>query len=79
MKVIDLITDKMRDAGRAFTTTFTTNGYLFNKELIVKAKNIWNTVNVQITIDGTEDIYNKIKNYVNPEYNPYKKILNNIG
>ena len=79
MKIIDLIVGKMRDVGRAFTTTFTTNGYLFNKDLIVKAKNIWNTVNVQITIDGTEDTYNKIKNYVNPEYNPYKKILNNIA
>ena len=31
---------------------------------ILKAKNIWNTIEVQITIDGTEQVYNKVKNYV---------------
>ena len=80
MKVIDIIVGYLRDNGRPYTTTFTTNGYLFNKDLIIKAKNIWNTVNCQITIDGTETVYNKIKNYVTKDpISPYKKVLNNIA
>ena len=78
-EVIDIIVGKLRDVGRSFTTTFTSNGFLFNKELIVKARNIWNTVDVQITIDGTEEVYNKVKNYIKPDYSPYKKVLNNIA
>ena len=30
MKVIDIIVGYLRDNGRPYTTTFTTNGYLFN-------------------------------------------------
>lgn len=79
MKVIDIITGIVRDSGQNFTTTFTTNGYLFDKELVLKAKNIWNTTNIQITLDGTESIYNKTKNYIYKEGNPYRKVLNNIA
>lgn len=79
-KVIDIITDKLRNEGQGFTTTFTTNGYLFDKETVIKARNRWNTVEAQITIDGTEAIYNKVKNYVYKDpLSPYKKVLNNIA
>lgn len=79
-KVIDIITNKLREEGQGFTTTFTTNGYLFDKEMVIKAKKMWNTVEAQITIDGTEAIYNKVKNYVYKDpLSPYKKVLNNIA
>lgn len=79
MKVIDIITQIVRDSGQNFTTTFTSNGYLFDKDLVLKAKNVWNTVEMQITIDGTEDVYNKVKNYIHKDTNPYKRVLNNIA
>lgn len=79
MKVIDTITQIVRDSGQQFTTTFTTNGYLFDKDLILKAKQIWNTVQMQITLDGTENVYNKAKNYIHKDKSPYKKVLNNIA
>lgn len=80
MKVIDIITQIVRDNGQPFTTTFTSNGYLFDKELVLKARNLWNTVHMQITIDGTEDVYNKVKNYIYKDGgSPYKKVLNNIA
>lgn len=79
-KVIDIIVNKMIDFGRPFTTTFTTNGYLFTKDLINKAKTQWNTVNAQITIDGTESVYNKTKAYIYKDgQSPYKRVLNNIA
>ena len=80
MKVIDTITQIVRENGQQYTTTFTTNGYLFDKDLVLKAKNIWNTVHMQITLDGTEEIYNKVKNYIHKDpISPYKKVLNNIA
>lgn len=41
----------------------TSNGYIFNDELVEKAKNEWKLKNIQITLDGTRDVYNKAKNY----------------
>ena len=79
MEMISIITNKLRDNGFNFFSTFTSNGYLFDEETVVKAKNSWNTRNVQITIDGTESIYNSAKNYIyKNDVSPYKKILNNI-
>ena len=55
------------------------NGYLMNEETAKKAKDFWNLSNIQITLDGTEKIYNKVKNYIykdNP--NPFKTIIDNI-
>ncbi|MDO4746439.1 MAG: hypothetical protein Q4B18_07770, partial [Bacillota bacterium] len=34
---------------------------------------------MQIVIDGTEELYNRIKNYVNPKDNPYQRVMRNIG
>lgn len=78
-KVIDIITQYLRDIGQNFNSSFTSNGYLFDKDLVLKAKNIWNTTQVQITLDGTESVYNKTKNYIYKNTNPYKKVLNNIA
>ena len=79
-KPIDIIVNKMIEYNRNFRTELTTNGYLFNKELVIKAKNIWNLTGVQITIDGTESVYNKTKNYIYKDgVSPYKKVLNNIA
>lgn len=79
-KPIDVIVTKLIDYNRPFRTSITTNGYLFDKELIIKAKNIWNLQEVQITLDGTENIYNKTKNYIYKEkLSPYKKVFNNMA
>ena len=77
---IDIIVNRLIEYGRPFTTTIVSNGYLFTTELVNKAKNIWNLVDAQITIDGTEEIYNKTKNYIyKVGGSPYKKVLNNIA
>lgn len=78
MKVIDTIHNYLRDYGKFVTSSFTTNGYLFNDYIINKAINSWNTERVQITLDGTEAKYNKIKNYSKSSGSPYKTVINNI-
>lgn len=80
MKVIDQIDNYLIEKGRSFTNTIISNGYLFDKEVVTKAKYLWNLVDAQITIDGTEQIYNTIKNYIYKDnISPYKKVLNNIA
>ena len=61
-----------------FKSSMVSNAYLFDEELVRTAKNDWNLVNVQITLDGTEEVYNKTKAYINPKDNPFKRVLRNI-
>lgn len=79
VKAIDLITNYLISKNKKFQCDMITNGYLFNEHLIKKAKEVWNLTSVQITIDGTEKIYNKVKNYKNPiGSNPFKRVMDNI-
>ncbi len=78
-KVIDIITDQLRRQGGAFHSGMTTNGYLFDEAMVRRAKDDWNLQEAHITLDGTEEIYNARKNYVNPEGSPFQRVLRNIG
>lgn len=78
-KAIDIICDKLNEAGVNFQSNATSNGYLFDKEMVAKAKEKWHLTNVQITLDGTEEIYNKAKNYIYKNVNPYEIVTRNIG
>ena len=42
------------------------------------AKNEWRLRSAQITLDGTEKVYNKRKNYIYNDVNPFKTVINNI-
>ena len=79
MKAIDIITGYLRDNGRTFKSTITTNGYLFDSKIISKAKHSWGLTEVQITLDGTETIYNKTKNFIYKNTNAFKTVFKNIG
>ena len=61
-----------------FTSTMVSNGYLFDDETVQKAVKGWNLKSVQITLDGTEKVYNKIKAYIYREGNPYEIVMSNI-
>lgn len=78
-KVIDIISEDLSNAGISFKSSLITNGYLIDEEKIIKAKDKWNVFYAQISLDGTEKVYNKAKNYIyeNGE-SPYIRVLNNI-
>lgn len=79
IEAIDVIAKGLKEQGISFSSYITTNGYLFDKNIIERAKNIWNLKYAQITIDGTETNYNRIKNYIYKDVNsPYKRVLSNI-
>lgn len=59
------------------TSTITTNASLLNDVLINKMINEWNLKKIQITLDGCNEYYNKVKNYVDGvDY--YNNIMHNI-
>jgi radical SAM protein with 4Fe4S-binding SPASM domain len=78
-QVIDLICFRVTAAGIHFNSSMVTNGYLFDDATIKKAINQWNLTNVQITLDGTEEVYNKTKAYIyKNDESPFKRVISNI-
>ena len=77
-RVIDIITSTLRENGKPFTSSMVSNGYLFERETVQKAKVDWNLHKVQITLDGTEPVYNRTKAYARAEGSPYQKVLQSI-
>lgn len=75
---IDLICDSLRRDGVEFQSSMVTNGYLFDDAMAEKAEGKWNLKRVQITLDGTEDVYNRIKAFVYSDTNPYQIVMENI-
>lgn len=62
--IMDRICDGLRAAGIEFQSSITTNGYLFDEATVQKAVDVWHLQKAQITLDGTEEIYNRTKAYI---------------
>lgn len=76
---IDTICTLLNEKGIKFSSKMATNGFLFSQKNIEKACHNWHLEQVQITIDGTEFEYNRIKNYhCSHNINPFQKVLDNI-
>ncbi len=78
MERIDQICTRLRELGIDFRSKMTSNAYLFDEDLVRKAKDLWNLQFIQITLDGTEDVYNRTKAYSGVWDNPYQRVLRNI-
>lgn len=78
-KCIDYVCARLKARNIAFSSSMISNGYLFSKAMARKAKDVWQLRSIQITLDGTEEVYNSVKAYVNPDGNPYYRVIDNIG
>lgn len=76
---ISQICDLLMEAGIEYSSSMLSNGSLFTKELAMVAKKKWHLRRIQITLDGSEKIYNHVKSYVGLSGNPYYLVLDNIG
>lgn len=79
VKRIDQICAELREREISYTSDMITNGYLFDADLVRRAKEEWKLQSMQITLDGTEEVYNRVKAYVSVEGSPYRRVLDNIG
>lgn len=75
---IDQISQGMKDRGIPYSASMVSNGYLFDESIIEKSIKLWNLEKIQITLDGTEEVYNRVKAYTNAKENPYHRVLRNI-
>ena len=78
-EVIDVICDGLRAEGVEFKSTMVSNGYLFDEDIVRTAKESWNLNRVQITLDGTEAVYNKVKAFIYKQGSAYERVMESIG
>lgn len=78
-EVIDVISDGLRAEGVEFQSSMVSNGYLFDEEIVKKAKESWNLKRVQITLDGTEAVYNKVKAFIYKQGSAYERVMESIS
>lgn len=78
IKRIDQISQGLKDRGVPFAASMITNGYLFDEEIIKRSVDLWNLQRVQITLDGTEDTYNRVKAYAEAKGSPFRRVMRNI-
>ena len=78
-RVIDQICTELRENGVPYHSSMISNGYLFDADMVQRAKELWLLGNVQITLDGTEQTYNSVKSYVYKGVNAFERVLKNIG
>ena len=79
LTAIDYISQGLLDHGIEFNSSMISNGYMFDDERAHKAKTLWHLDEVQITLDGLEDTYNRVKAYVRKDdQSPFYVILGNI-
>lgn len=78
VQVIDQICSELKEHDVTFKSSMISNGYLFDAEMVQRAKDLWNLKNVQITLDGREKTYNLVKRYIYDNVNAFERVLKNI-
>ena len=76
--VITLICRRLKEAGVEYRSRMISNGYLFDDSIVAEAKDLWRLKDVQITLDGTEQTYNRCKAYIYKGVNAYRRVIGNI-
>ena len=76
--VITTICNRLSEAGIDYSSSMISNGYLFDDNTVKEAVGTWRLRSVQITLDGTETIYNRSKAYIYKGINAYQRVIANI-
>lgn len=79
LPAIDTICQGLARENIPFTSRMVSNGYLFDDDVVKKAVEQWHLKRIQITLDGTETIYNRAKAFIYRDgRSPYRIVLDNI-
>ena len=77
--VIDIICNDLAAKGVEYHSTMISNGYLFDDATVKQAVELWKLKRIQITLDGTEEMYNRSKAFIYKDGpSPYQVVLANI-
>jgi len=77
--VISLICNRLKEANVKYESSMISNGYLMDAETVKEAHDEWKLNHVQITIDGTEKTYNRVKAFIYKGVSAYETVMQNIG
>lgn len=77
-KAITQICSTLSSEGIHFRSSMVSNGFLFDDETVAEAVQSWKLKKIQITLDGTEKVYNRTKAYIDPGENPFRQVFGNI-
>lgn len=77
-QAIDTICKTLGQNGISYESSMVSNGFYLDEQTARTAVEDWHLKKVQITIDGTETIYNRTKAYIDAEQNPYARVMGNI-
>ena len=75
---ISLIVNKLHDNEVSFDSKIITNGSLLNEEIVKRATKEWNVKIIQVTIDALFEEYNRIKDYMGLNQDPFGLVMSNI-
>lgn len=75
--IITFMCHLLTEAGVDYKSKMISNGYLFDDDVIAEAISLWRLKRVQITLDGTEEVYNHCKAYIY-KGNAYRRVIGNI-
>ena len=78
MGVIDIVSEGLQARGIDFTSLMTSNGFYLTPEVSKRAKELWQIDTIQITIDGTREVYNRTKAFTDECADPFARVLDNI-
>lgn len=78
IKRIDQISQGLKDRGITYSSSMISNGYLFDEEIADRSVELWKMYRIQITLDGTEEVYNQVKAYADVKDNPFQRVMRNI-
>jgi len=74
---IDTICSDLAKRGVDYACSMISNGYLFDDTLVAKAVSLWKLEKIQITLDGTREVYNERKAYIY-EGDAFERVTGNI-
>lgn len=68
----------LRQRSVPFDGIMTSNGYYLTPSVACEAREDWHLNRIQITLDGTKDVYKRIKRYVGNPEDPFARVITNI-
>ena len=78
IKTIDALCNEMRVRSVDFRSSIVTNGILMDEGIVPRIIKDWNLTFAQFSLDGSEEEYNRRKNYKVSYPSAYKKVLKNV-
>ena len=76
---IEIILEELRRREVPYHSSMVTNGYYLDPETAMRAKQDWHVDKIQITLDGTREVYNRTKAYIEKDENAFERVLTNVA